>query len=188
MNKYEEAPTIQSERLTMRSLSSGDEEFYCSLYTDSDVMRYVSAPLSRETALDGFRRSLDGMQRPSFERRVVVLLDRQTQEPIGISSVRVLRGKPGRAEVGTLLKPAMHTKGFAQECSIALITQAFTRPRIDELIAHSAEGNAAVEQLLTELGFTRGKKLPGNKMRPARTAWSITRDAWTKRTASTKAQ
>lgn len=179
-NQDQYTRTIESERLSMRSLSSADEALYCSLYTDADVMRYVGAPLSRESAVDGFRKSLESMGRSSFERRVVVLLDRGTQQPIGISSVRMLRGESGRAEVGTLLKPAMHEKGFAIECSKALISQAFTRPQVRELVAYSVAGNTAVEALLKGLGFTRGKSLQATRARPARTAWTLTRDAWAK--------
>jgi RimJ/RimL family protein N-acetyltransferase len=186
MKKREEAPTIDSERLSMRSLSSADEAFYCSLYTDTGIMRHVGEPLSRDAALDAFRRSLDRMNEPSFERRVVVLVDRATQQPIGISSVRMLRGKRGRAEVGTLLKPGMHEKGYAQECSTALISQAFTRRYIDELIAYSAIGNTAVERLLTELGFSRGDSLAACEGRPERTVWTLARAAWAKRNAGAK--
>jgi RimJ/RimL family protein N-acetyltransferase len=188
MNKHEQAPTIQSERLSMRSLTSADEAFYCSLYTDAEVMRHVGPSLARDSALEGFRKTLEGMGRDSFERRVVVLLDRATGEPIGISSVRMLRGKPGRAEVGTLLKPGMHEKGFGQECSAALITQAFTRPQINELVAYSNEGNAVVERLLTHLGFTRNGPRPASQVRPARIEWSITRGAWAKRSAQAKSK
>jgi RimJ/RimL family protein N-acetyltransferase len=187
MNKHEQAPTIQSERLSMRSLTSADEAFYCSLYTDAEVMRHIGPALARDHALEGFRKTLEGMSRPTFERRVLVLLDRKTQEPIGISSVRMLR-KPGRAEVGTLLKPGMHEKGFGQECSAALITQAFTRPQIDELIAYSSEGNTGVERLLTHLGFSRKGSRPASHGRPARTKWSITRSAWTKRSTEAKSK
>lgn len=184
-NHDEHARTIESQRLSMRSLTDADEAFYCSLYTDAEVMRFVSAPLSREAAAEAFRTSLERMGRPPFERRVVVLLDRTSQQPIGISSLRMLRGKGRRAEVGTLLKPTMHDKGFAMECSKALISQAFSRPQIDELLAYSVAGNVAVEALLKELGFVRGASQPANKTRPARTVWSITRDAWAKRSAAT---
>ncbi len=185
-NHDEYARTIESERLSMRSLSKDDEAFYCSLYTDAQVMRFVGAPLSRDAASEGFRASLERMSQPPFERRVVVLLDRTTQQPIGISSVRML--KNGRAEVGTLLKPGMHDKGFALECSTALISQAFTRPAIQELVAYSVAGNTAVERLLQELGFSRGALRPADKGQPERTAWSITRDAWARREASIAAK
>jgi RimJ/RimL family protein N-acetyltransferase len=180
MNK-QPPPTIRSERLTMRSLADTDEDFYCGLYMDAEVMRYVGAPLSRDAALESFRKSLHGMSQPSFERRVVVLIDSASQQPIGISSVRMLRGKPGRAEVGTLLKPGMHEQGFGQECSKALISQAFSRPQIETLVAHSATGNTAVERLLTELGFSPGESLPASHGRPARTVWTVTRGDWAKR-------
>jgi len=181
MNTHEDAPTIQSERLSMRSLTNADEAFYCSLYEDAQVMRHVGEPLEHDAALDGFRKCLEGMGKSEFERRIVVLLERATQQPIGISSVRMLRGKPGHAEVGTLLKPGMHDKGFAMECSTALITQAFSRPQVTTLVAHSTEGNTAVERLLTELGFTRGGTRGACDGQPARTSWTIDRDTWAKR-------
>jgi RimJ/RimL family protein N-acetyltransferase len=188
MNKHEQAPTIQSDRLTMRSLASEDEDFYCSLYTDAEVMRFAGAALSREVAAEGFRKSIGRMGQSSFERRVVLLIDRTTQEPIGISSVRLLRGKPGRAEVGTLLKPGKHDKGFAQECSTALISQAFTRSQIHELVAYSVPGNAAVESLLVGLGFSREKSVPSRDGYPERVSWTISRGEWAKRNAGPKSK
>jgi RimJ/RimL family protein N-acetyltransferase len=183
MSKHTEAPTVESTRLSMRSLTNDDETFYCSLYTDTDVMKFVGAPLSRDLAVSGFRKSLERMNGSDFERRVVVLVERATNQPIGISSVRIVNDKKGRAEVGTLLKPAAHEQGFAQECSIALITQAFTRHQIKELVAYSATGNSVIERLLTELGFKRGESLPASSARPARVAWTLSRHAWSKRTA-----
>lgn len=46
-----QGPTIESERLSMRSLSSEDEALYCDLYMNADVMRFVGAPLSRQGAV-----------------------------------------------------------------------------------------------------------------------------------------
>jgi len=188
MSNHDTAPALESERLSMRSLSSADEDFYCSLYTDAEVMRYAGGPLSRDVALEGFRKTLDRMNGQSFERRVVLLLDRKTQQPIGISSVRMVRGKPGRAEVGTLLKAGMHEQGFGQECSTALISQAFRRPQIQELVAHSATGHEIVERLLVDLGFERSETLPAGNGRPARTVWLLSRDAWAKRNAGSKSK
>jgi RimJ/RimL family protein N-acetyltransferase len=176
-------PTTESERLTMRSLSSADEALYCDLYMNADVMRYVGAPLSRQDALDGFKKSLELMSNPEFNRRVVVLIDRASKQPIGISSLRMLDGKKGRAEVGTLLKPGAHEKGFAQECSTALITQAFTRPQVKELVAYSVKDNAAIEGLLKDLGFERGGAVRSSAGRPPRVRWTIGRNEWSKRCA-----
>jgi RimJ/RimL family protein N-acetyltransferase len=187
-NTQTHGSTIDSERLSMRSLSAADEALYCELYMNADVMRYVGAPLSRQSATEGFRRSLELMSRPAFERRVVVLVDRASQQPIGISSIRLLDEKKGRAEVGTLLKPGAHEKGFAQECSTALITQAFTRPKIKELVAYSVQGNATIERLLNDLGFERGRDAPSSDGRPPRVQWTIKRNAWAKRNAGTKSK
>lgn len=123
------------------------------------------------------------MSKPEFERRVVVLIDKASKQPIGISSVRMLEGKKGRAEVGTLLKPGAHEKGFAQECSTALITQAFTRPQVKELVAYSVKDNAAIERLLTDLGFERGGAVRSTAGRPQRVRWTISRNEWSKRCA-----
>jgi RimJ/RimL family protein N-acetyltransferase len=183
-----QGPVLESERLSMRSLSSADEALYCELYTSAQVMQFVGAPQSRESALDAFRKSLERMNQGEFERRVVVLIDRASQEPIGISSVRLLAGTKGRAEVGTLLKPGAHEKGFGIECSVALITQAFKRPQIKELVAYSAPENAIVDRLLVELGFARDEQMPPKNGLPIRTRWLLTRDAWAKRDSSRKSK
>ena len=181
-------PTIESDRLTMRSLGAGDESFYCSLYTDSAVMRFVGAPLAQTSAQEGFRKSIELMRSPTFERRVVVLIDRRSQQPVGISSIRLSDAKRGRAEVGTLLKPEAQEQGFAMECSVALIKQAFTRPQVTELVAYSATGNKVIEGLLQDLGFKRGRVRPAAKGRPERTGWLLTRDDWAKRGGEKKAK
>lgn len=181
-----QGPVLEGERLSMRSLSSADEALYCELYTNTQVMQFVGAPLSRERALDAFRKSLERMNQAEFERRVVVLIDRATQEPIGISSVRLLGGTKGRAEVGTLLKPGAHEKGYGIECSIALITQAFKRPQIKELVAYSAPDNTIVERLLVELGFARGEQVPAKNGLPTRTRWLLTHAAWATRNSGRK--
>jgi ribosomal-protein-alanine N-acetyltransferase len=178
-----QGPTIESERLSMRSLSSADEALYCELYTNAEVMRFVGAPLTRQSASEGFKKSLELMNKPEFERRVVVLMDRASQQPIGISSIRMVDAKKGRAEVGTLLKPGAHEKGFAQECSTALITQAFTRPQVKELVAYSVKDNAAIERLLEDLGFERGGAVRSSAGRPPRVRWTISRNEWSKRCA-----
>ena len=184
MKKNEtQGPTIESERLSMRSLSSADEALYCELYMNADVMRFVGAPLSKQGAVDGFKKSLELMSKPEFERRVVVLIDRTSQQPIGISSLRLVDAKKGRAEVGTLLKPGAHEKGFAQECSTALITQAFSRPQVKELVAYSIKDNAAIEGLLDDLGFERGGAVRSSAGRPPRVRWTIGRNEWSKRCA-----
>ena len=174
-------PTIESERLSIRSLCSADEELYCGLYMDAEVMRFVGEPLPRARAAGGLRKTLELMSRTPFQRRVVVLIDRASQQPIGISSIHIVDAKRGCAEVGMLLKPTSHARGLARECSVALLTQAFTRPQVNELIAHSAVGNDVIERLLTDLGFIRGAAVPASKDRPPRTRWSVGREAWSKR-------
>jgi len=181
MNAEPSGPVVESDRLTMRSLTAADESFYCSLYTDSDVMRFVGAPLARNFAQEAFRKSLELMSSSTFQRRVVLLIDRKSNQPVGISSVRLVNAKRGRAEVGTLLKPEAQEQGFALECSEALIEQAFTRPQINELLAYSASGNASIQRLLQELGFKRGRVRTAEQGRPERIAWLLTRADWANR-------
>jgi RimJ/RimL family protein N-acetyltransferase len=175
--------SFHSERLTMRSLAPEDEAFYCSLYTDAQVMQHVHAPQSLADAREGFRKVLDDMRQPEFKRRVLVLIDRKTQEPIGITSIRLLRSRPGHAEVGTLLKPGAHEQGLALECSQTLNSKAFARQQIDTLVAYAADGNAKAEKLLTELGFTRGQTHANGH-----TEWTLTRGDWSKRATGTTTQ
>src|ERR1043165_3573326 len=135
----------ESERLTFRSMNAADEALYCSLYMDPEVMRHVMKPLTREHAKASFRRALESMQQVPFERRNVVITEKATGQPIGLSGVHVTDAKRKEAEVGTLLKTGVHAQHFGVELSKALITQAFARPQIDVLIAHSSIHHSAVD-------------------------------------------
>jgi RimJ/RimL family protein N-acetyltransferase len=174
-------PGTETERLSLRSLTASDEALYCSLYTDPQVMKHIYKPLTRAEAEQSFRKALESMQRTPFERRVVVISDKETGVAIGISGVHVCNATLKQAEVGTLLKSSAHAQRFGVELSNTLISQAFTRPQIDELIAHSTHGNAVVEALLKSLGFVRSGDVPAEGDIPARTRWTLTRAAWSKR-------
>jgi RimJ/RimL family protein N-acetyltransferase/precorrin-3B methylase len=174
-------PGTESERLTFRSLTSADESLYIGLYTDPEVMKHVYKPLTREHALRSFRNALASMAREPFERRVVVITEKATGQPIGLSGVHLCDPKHKRAEVGTLLKASSHAQRFGLELSTALISQSFGRPQIDELIAHSTHGNGAIEHLLAALGFVRSGEVPPSDDQPARTRWTLRRDTWAKR-------
>ena len=171
---------IETARLTIRLLSDADEALYCGLYMDPVVMRFIGPPLSRERAARSFRKALELSHQPTFGRRIHVLIERATRQAIGISGSHLADAQHGRAEVGTLLRTASHAQRFAMEYSTALITSAFRRPQVREIWAHAPKDHGASEHLLIKLGFSRGVEVV-SAGRPAGCAWSVTREAWSKR-------
>lgn len=167
-------------RLAYRLLSAADEALYCDLYTNAEVMRFVGTPLSRDKAASSFKKALALTQQQTFGRRITVIVERKTKQTIGISSIHVIDEKKRCAQIGSMLIPSAHAKGYAVEYSNALIAHAFKVRPVDELLAQVAIGNTAIEGLVKDLGFRRGAEVPASDGRPATYNWTIRRGSWKK--------
>ena len=47
-------PELRGSRLDLRPLAAADEELYCAIYTDIELMRLVAAPLTADAAQRAF--------------------------------------------------------------------------------------------------------------------------------------
>jgi RimJ/RimL family protein N-acetyltransferase len=163
-------------RLRYRLLSQADESLYCDLYSNSEVMKYVGPPLSREQALRGFKKALSLVQQP-FGWRITTIVERASGQGVGISVIRLVDEKARRAEVGSILSPDAQKQGYGPEYSAALIDYAFKHRGVEELSAQVVDGNAANEAMLTKLGFSPGatSAVVGGV---SRRTWTLTRKNW----------
>lgn len=147
--------SFDTPRLRLRLLEPGDEALYCALYTDPGVMRHVGPPLSAESARRGFsvaRRRNWEAEGP--ERRWVVL-DRASGEAVGLLALLRDPRDSGNAELGVMLLPPVHGRGFAREISGAVVAHAFGPGGwgLHRVWARHAPGHAAAARALQASGF-----------------------------------
>lgn len=169
-----------TKRLAFRLLTEEDAELYCSLYADPEVVRYICTPLTKEKALISVGKALGVTQQLHFQRRVVAIVERESNKVIGFSHVHMNERKKRTAVVGSILTTEAQAKGYATEYSEALLAFVFNERPVDTLIGEIGVGNTASEALAKGFGFVRTGEIPASPDRPAQTVWTLTRAKWKK--------
>lgn len=153
------APTIETERLILRSFRKDDLDAHAATLSDAEVMRHIGGQaLSRE---DAWRRLLSGVGSWSVlgmgpwavelrdERRVVGhcgFFDfERDMEPS-------IKGEP---EMGWIFDPSVHGKGIAHEACAAALVWAEANIRASSYPAIVGSENEPSQKLAIRLGFER---------------------------------
>lgn len=167
---------FETSRLRVRPLEMQDLALYCELYSDAHTMRFVGPTLSTQRAARIFRGYLQSS--PSAEDVLLcAVIEKSSGQSLGICSIQRLDERNRRAEVGIMLKPAVHARGFAKEGLAALMSQAFAILPVDEIGAWVAADHAVVERLVVSVGFAR--RTGSETGEPyANHFWFVCRDSW----------
>jgi len=168
---------LYTPRLHLRPLAQGDEQLYCSLYTDAEVMRHVSAPLAPEAAERAFRAVLRQLAAEPPQSRYWILAPREGGAELGLMACVPDRDEAGSAEVGLLLVVPAQCRGYAAESIAALAEEVFAAPPLQRLWTRHASDNAAATGLMRKLGFQRMEDTTG----PAPVRWQLQRQVWATR-------
>lgn len=145
-------PELGGPRLVLRPLAASDEAVYCAVYTDAELMREVAAPLTLAQAQRAFAAALAANASDTSHSAYWVLVERQSAVGIGILGL-VGRAASDAAEVGAMILPGWHSRGFAAEAIAALADHAFASLSLNRLHTRHAAGNAAAAGLMNKLGF-----------------------------------
>ena len=169
---------IETDRLIMRRLSEGDVTLYCDLYGDPHAMHFVGPPLSRERAERSFRIVLESQDRRPIRRLFLAIVEKASQQAIGIGGYPDLDAGRRRVEAGMILKPESIGRGFGKEGLGALVTHAFAVFPVDVVwIQHAAE-NPIARRVPISLGFSHGIDPAPSDERPGQCFWSAYRESW----------
>jgi RimJ/RimL family protein N-acetyltransferase len=168
---------IHTERLGMRPLSEGDVPLYCDLYGDPDTMRFVGPPLSRQRAQQSFRKALAASHRQPVERLLLVIVEKATRRPIGLSAFQDFDASRRRVEAGMMLGGASRGRGFGKEGLRALVTYAFSRFPVDEVWIQHAADNSDARRVPVSLGLLHNTDAAYDDG-SGRFVWSAFRESW----------
>ena len=172
---------IETDRLLMRPLSEDDATFYCDLYGDPHAMHFVAPPLSRERAERSFRIVLASLARRRIGRLSLVIVEKASQQEIGIGGYRDFDARRRRVEAGMILKPESCGRGFGKEGLGALVTHAFAVFPVDEVWIQYAAENRNAAGVRVSLGFSHGTDAAGSDEKPGQCFWSAYRQSWSPR-------
>jgi len=142
---------MHSERVSLEALSQRHERLYCELFTDPVTMLHIGEPLTRESAKGRFRGALASSRRDPVTELLLVVS--AAGRDIGICALQNIDRARSRAEVGVMLRPAWHGKGFGTEALRLALMIAFTVLGIDEVWGQFDPSHAAVERMNTRAGM-----------------------------------
>ncbi len=157
---------LESERLRLRPLTLDDIDLTGVLFTDPEVMKYVAPVTAPENLLAETRQAT---RRGAGGRLGVwCVADRESAEKLGTAvllpvpieqeerdwSLLVDDGYPdAEIEIGYILKRGAWGKGVATEACRRLLRFGFEATDLDEIVAITAQDNAASQHVLRKCGF-----------------------------------
>jgi len=167
-------PELRGSRLDLRPLAAADEELYCAIYTDIELMRLVAAPLTADAAQRAFAAARVANASGKSHLAYWVLVERHQRVDIGLLGL-LGQAMSDTAQVGAMILPAWHSRGYAAEAIAALADYAFSTLRLNRLHTRHAAANAAASGLMAKLGFvligTAAAGAHGHR-------WELRREHW----------
>ena len=146
---------IRTARLELRKIRRDDASFFFDMFSNSEVMRYWSAPpmsdrSQAELWVEEAVRSYDrGQWFPLVAARV------EDEAPIGYCSLHSFHFESRRAELGYALAHPYWGAGYMHEALCAVVDFAFGQLSLHRLEADLDPENAASARTVERLGFVR---------------------------------
>jgi RimJ/RimL family protein N-acetyltransferase len=149
---------IDTPRLRLRVMDDGDEDLYCRLYTDPQVMHHVAKPLAIEVARHSFQVAREqAIERPMRRPWWVI---HETTSMVDVGVVGLVR-EDAVAEIGIVLLPQAQRRGIAREAMSAVAMRAMATGLVTQLWLRHAPQNLAMAAVASQLGLTREDDGPG---------------------------
>ena len=153
--KLDPFPALETERLSLRQLAAGDVPEVMFLRSDPEVMRYIDRPRARtlEQAA-AWMEKVEGM-RMENESVVWAVSLKGEERMIGNVLLWSFKVEDARGELGYVLHPDFHGKGYMGEAVRAVLKFGFETLGLNSMEAQVQPGNAASERLLEKLNFVK---------------------------------
>jgi len=142
---------IETARLYLRQFTPNDLEDLYRIYSDSEVMKYLSKGVRNreETAADLFQIIAD-WEKHAFGLWAVV--NKQNNQLIGDGGLRFL-GKTPEVEVGYVLAKAYWGKGLASEVAAASLKYGFEVLKLEKVVAVADTENRYSRRVMEKMGM-----------------------------------
>jgi RimJ/RimL family protein N-acetyltransferase len=151
-------PVLETERLRLRAHNLADFDTYCTLWADTNVIRYIDvAPNTREQSFGRMLRNAGHWSMLGFGSWLVE--EKATGDFVGEVGMfdyrREITPPLGETpEIGWILSPAKHGHGYATEAVQALFAWGREKFRANELCCLIDPQNGASLRVAQKAGFT----------------------------------
>jgi RimJ/RimL family protein N-acetyltransferase len=152
---WDHLPTLNTSRLSLRSITADDVDDFYAIYSNPEVMRYWSTPpLPDKNAASKLIGDIrDGLERHELLKWGIAL--RTDNTLIGSVTLFHLDFAHRRAEIGYALGRPYWGKGYMQETLTAVINYVFEKLNLHRIEADVDPRNSASIRAVERLGFQR---------------------------------
>ncbi|MGX1112154.1 RimJ/RimL family protein N-acetyltransferase [Pseudoalteromonas sp. MBR-15] len=151
--------TLTTARLTLRPLNADDWPLFYALHNDIDVIEKCFDKPSEAHVRAKFNERLKPWSPGGNTPLCLVIVETCTGKEVGVTGF-TSSTVPNRQEVGYLLLPNFHGRGYATESLKAVLDYAIREHRVCEFKAVVTEGNVGSEKVLEKCGFQLIEKQP----------------------------
>ncbi|WJS93044.1 GNAT family N-acetyltransferase [Flavobacterium johnsoniae] len=148
-------PVMETERLRLDLLQNSDVNEIFQLRSNPETMKYIPRPLAKnnEDALAHIKMILDNIENNIGINWAIRIKD----EPklLGIIGFYRMQPENYRAEIGYMILPEFHGKGYVPEAVKRLTKYGFEDLKLHSIEAVIAPENYASEKVLQKCGFTK---------------------------------
>lgn len=149
---------IETSHLNMCQISEADWALFERLHQDDEVIRYAFDKPSVAAIRERFESRLPEWSWPSNHWLCLVIREKLTGKPIGVTGLCISEQNDRHVEVGYLLLPEFHGKGYGTESLIGLIDYMTVSFPIDTVNAIVTDGNIASCKVLEKAGFSLAER------------------------------
>ncbi|MEZ7500782.1 GNAT family N-acetyltransferase [Flavobacterium sp. Arc3] len=148
-------PNLETERLSLRRVVNNDVNEIFALRSDKEVMKYIPRPIAKtpEDALAHIATIDATIDRNEGINWAITL--KNSDKLIGVIGHYRIQPQNYRAEVGYILHPDYHGKGFIPEALKKVIEYGFNIMKLHTIEAVIDPDNAGSEKVLQKSGFTK---------------------------------
>lgn len=144
---------IETERLILQPICKNDWELFEELHKSNEVIKYVNDPFKDSEIKERFNSRLGKWDKTSNHWLALTILEKETNNKLGITGFYPEWEPYKQAELGFLLLPKYQGKGFGKESTAAVLEYAFNECHFHKVIATVTEGNLPSFALLKNLKF-----------------------------------
>jgi [ribosomal protein S5]-alanine N-acetyltransferase len=165
-------PILTSERLTLRQLTTDDQQNIFDLRSDKLVNKYLGREPSKsiEDAINFINKMNDNIQKNNSIYWVITLS--QTKTFVGTICLFSFSNEKNSCEIGYELMTKFQGQGFMKEATEIVIAYTFQTLQFQKIIAFTHNRNQNSNKLLTKFNFL--KSLEVDKENPDFTIFTLT--------------
>ena len=151
-------PILQTERLTLRQLSSDDKQNIFALRSDTEINKFLDREPSKtiEDAIDFISKVNDNIRKNNSIYWVITLTKSKTF--VGTICLFDFSNEKNSCEIGYELMTTFQGLGIMKEATGVVIDYAFQTLQFKKIIAHTHNANLSSSKLLTKFHFLQSKE------------------------------